>query len=52
MNADVHPRLEPDVQDILDDPIFLAVLRRDGLTINDILLVIKSYREKKSGTIT
>ncbi len=46
MNADAHSRLEPDVQDILDDPIFLAVLRRDGLTVDDILQIIKSYREK------
>lgn len=46
MNTDVQSKLEPDVQDILDDPVFLAVLRCDGLTVDDILIVIKSYREK------
>lgn len=46
MNTDVQYRIEPDVQDILNDPVFLAIIQRDGLTIDDILQVIKSYREK------
>lgn len=35
---------EPTLREILEDPIMLAVLKRDGLTVEDVKKVVSSYR--------
>jgi hypothetical protein len=40
-----HP-LEPSLDDMLQDPVILAVLRRDRLTVADVLRVVEAARAK------
>jgi hypothetical protein len=35
---------EPDVEDLLADPILLAVLEYDGLTVDDVRIIVDQYR--------
>lgn len=37
---------EPALQELLADPVMLAVLKRDGLTIDDVKAVVKTYQKK------
>jgi hypothetical protein len=48
MTNGVHTLREPKIDEILKDPIFLAVLKRDGLSVNDIKQVIDSYKETRA----
>ena len=45
MQSTAHPEDEPEIDEILNDPVMLALLKRDGLTVEDIRQVIASYRE-------
>ncbi|WP_169568060.1 hypothetical protein [Sneathiella limimaris] len=38
---------EPELEDLFGDPVLLAVLKRDGLTIDDVKEVIQRYQEIK-----
>jgi hypothetical protein len=40
------PPLEPSLDDMLEDPVVLAVLRRDRLTVADVLRVVETARTK------
>jgi hypothetical protein len=40
------PPLEPSLDDMLQDPVVLAVLRRDRLTVADVLRVVEAARAK------
>ncbi|WP_340151092.1 hypothetical protein [uncultured Sneathiella sp.] len=46
METVVQKYPEPALKDLLSDPIMLAVLKRDGLTVEDIKKVVTSYQEK------
>ncbi|MCC3306512.1 hypothetical protein [Sneathiella sp. HT1-7] len=46
METGVRKYQEPALQDLLADPVILAVLKRDGLTVNDVIEVVKTYQEK------
>lgn len=35
---------EPDIEDLLADPILLAVLEYDGLTVDDVRIIVDQYR--------
>lgn len=37
---------EPEIEELLADPILLAVLERDGLTVEDIWDVVSLYRSQ------
>ncbi len=47
MKSDVQTSFEPKIDDMLSDPIFLAILKRDGLTIQDVQQVIETYHRNK-----
>ncbi|GEM_PF-3380859 len=47
MKSDVQALFEPKIDDILSDPVFLAVLKRDNLTVDDILQMIETYHQNK-----
>ncbi|MFT6557129.1 hypothetical protein [Sneathiella sp.] len=49
MKSDGHIHLEPKIDEMFSDPIFLAVLKRDGLTINDVVQVIETYKQNRCG---
>ena len=38
---------EPELEELFTDPVLLAVLKCDGLSIDDIKTVITSYRQCK-----
>jgi hypothetical protein len=40
------PPLEPSLDDMLQDPVVLAVLHRDRLTVADVLHVVEAARAK------
>jgi hypothetical protein len=40
------PPLEPSLDDMLQDPVVLAVLRRDRLTVADVLRVLEAARAR------
>jgi hypothetical protein len=40
------PALEPSLDDMLQDPVVLAVLRRDRLTVADVLRVVEAARAR------
>jgi hypothetical protein len=40
------PPLEPSLDDMLQDPVVLAVLRRDRLTVADVLRVVEAARAR------
>lgn len=46
METGVQKYPEPALKDLLSDPIMLAVLKRDGLTIDDIKKVVTTYQKK------
>jgi hypothetical protein len=41
---DQYSSNEPNIEDLLQDPIFHALLARDGLTIDDVKKVINDYQ--------
>lgn len=41
---------EPTLREILEDPIMLAVLKRDRLTVEDVKKVVSSYRRTAKKT--
>ena len=43
-------RLEPSLREIMSDPIVQAVMRRDGLTCQDVWRVIEAAR-RRTGTL-
>lgn len=45
MEPGVRKFPEPALQDLLADPVILAILKRDGLTVEDVKQVVKSYQE-------
>ncbi|WP_288901155.1 hypothetical protein [uncultured Sneathiella sp.] len=46
MEPGVRKFPEPALQELLADPVILAVLKRDGLTVEDVKKVVKTYQEK------
>ncbi|WP_339633580.1 hypothetical protein [uncultured Sneathiella sp.] len=46
METGVQKYPEPALKDLLSDPVMLAVLKRDGLSIDDLKKVVTTYREK------
>lgn len=46
MEARVQKYPEPTLNDLLSDPVMLAVLKRDGLTVDDVKKIVKTYRKK------
>lgn len=38
---------EPTLREILEDPIMLAVLKRDGLTVEDVKKVVTTYQKAR-----
>lgn len=47
MRNNVPPLSEPKIDEMFSDPVFHAVLKRDGLTVDDIRQVIETYRQSK-----
>jgi hypothetical protein len=45
-NPTSAPSLEPSLDDMLRDPVVLAVLRRDRLTVADVLRVLEAARAR------
>jgi hypothetical protein len=45
-NPTSPPPLEPSLDDMLRDPVVLAVLRRDRLTVADVLRVVEAARAR------
>ena len=45
-NPTSAPSLEPSLDDMLQDPVVLAVLRRDRLSAADVLRVVEAARAK------
>ena len=45
-NPTSAPSLEPSLDDMLQDPVVLAVLRRDRLSVADVLRVVEAARAK------
>ncbi|MCF8465870.1 MAG: hypothetical protein K9G33_00555 [Sneathiella sp.] len=45
MEPGVQKYPEPALKDILSDPVMLAVLKRDGLTVEDIKKLVTSYQK-------
>jgi hypothetical protein len=41
-------KYEPKIEELLEDPIILALLKRDGLTIEDVKEVISAYQNSQS----
>lgn len=48
MQNDFYSMNEPEIEDMLEDPVMLALLKRDGLTVDDIWQVVTSYRQNIS----
>lgn len=46
METDVQKYPEPALKDLLADPVMLAVLKRDGLTVDDVKMVVKRYQKR------
>ena len=46
MHHDKLPRREPLVADMVQDPIVQAVMRRDGVTPEDVLTLVVHMRER------
>jgi hypothetical protein len=44
MESGVQKYPEPTLKDLLSDPVMLAVLKRDGLTVEDIKKVVTAYQ--------
>ncbi len=44
MTNALEKRNEPALTELLSDPIMLAVLKRDGLTVEDVKKVVNSYQ--------
>lgn len=51
MGMELNQR-EPALREIFEDPIMLAVLKRDGLTVEDVKKVVLSYRRSTKSTST
>jgi len=43
---------EPELEELFTDPVLLAVLKRDGLSVDDVKTVIFSYRQSKNTPIS
>jgi hypothetical protein len=41
-----HPPFEPSLDDMLQDPVVLAVLRRDRLTVAEVLRIMEAARAR------
>ncbi|GLQ05805.1 hypothetical protein [Sneathiella chinensis] len=39
---------EPKLDDVLSDPVILAILKCDGLTVDDVKSVINDYKKRKA----
>ncbi|MBO6826603.1 MAG: hypothetical protein JJ879_10410 [Sneathiella sp.] len=46
MNTEIEVQSEPLVEDLLRDSVLLAVLERDGLTVDDVKAVIADYHRQ------
>jgi len=46
VNTQIEVLSEPLVEDLLQDPVMLALLARDGLTIDDVKAVIADYHRQ------
>lgn len=44
MASAIEKHIEPALSDLLSDPVILAVLKRDGLTVDDVKKVVTSYQ--------
>lgn len=50
MGARANITDEPEVEELLSDPVLHAVLKSDGITVDDVKKVIHSYQNSKSIT--
>ena len=48
MRVSTPKKYEPKIEELLEDPIILALLKRDGLTIEDVKEVISAYQNSQS----
>ncbi|WP_334129533.1 hypothetical protein [Sneathiella sp.] len=46
MEFEVQKYPEPTLKDLFADPVMLAVLKRDGLTVDDVKLVVSRYQKR------
>lgn len=46
MDFELQKYPEPALKDLLVDPVMLAVLKRDGLTVDDVKHVVRQYQKK------
>jgi hypothetical protein len=45
-DATSHPPFEPSLDDMLQDPVVLAVLRRDRLSVAEVLRIMEAARAR------
>ncbi|WP_159104310.1 hypothetical protein [Sneathiella glossodoripedis] len=38
---------EPDIEDLLADPVLLLLLDRDGVSVDELRTIVAQYREKQ-----
>jgi len=48
MKTDGSDAREPEIKDLLSDPVLLAVLKSDGIKVEDLKQVIASYHHRIS----
>ncbi len=48
MESGLQKYPEPALKDLLTDPIMLAVLKRDGLTVDDVKKIVTSYQRHQT----
>jgi|TARA_R100000149_G_C5838835_1_gene111720 hypothetical protein len=46
MEVEIQKYPEPALKDLFADPVMLAVLKRDGLTVDDVKKVVKRYQKR------
>ncbi len=46
MDKWLMPGVEPSTRELMADPIFALLLKRDGLEIDDVLRIIETVRER------
>jgi len=52
MESGLEKYPEPALKDLFSDPIMLAVLKRDGLTVEDIKKIVTSYRKAQKARLS
>lgn len=47
MSTGLQKYPEPALKDLFSDPVMLAVLKRDGLTVDDVKRIVSSWQKAK-----